>query len=185
VRMYGVFHKQYNILVDDTNWITNSNQAGKNKLMDSYAKIFIKSNFEARMKGKKGKVNITKFTPNTEMSISKMGATAEKYALQVKDLTNILTPLHKEISHLELQWMDFGRKVRRAAWDPGSANYQKLKEIRHEIVTKRFKAIKLEKALAKARSSLYSLNKTLRTANFACTTSSENANPPDKTKKNS
>ncbi|CAJ0645812.1 13622_t:CDS:2 [Entrophospora sp. SA101] len=151
----------YDVPVDDTNWITNSNQAEKNKPVIFLTQIkyrkakpgkaFIKLNFEARIKGKKGNVNISKFTPNTEMSISKIEATAEKYTLQVKDLTKILTPLHKEISQLELQRMDLVRKVGRTAWDPGSANYQKLKEIRHEIATKQFEAIKLEKALAKAR----------------------------------
>jgi hypothetical protein len=53
--VYDVFHKQYDVPVDDTNWITNSNQVGKNKpaifqaffninqiesLMDSYGLQF-------------------------------------------------------------------------------------------------------------------------------------------------
>src|SRR5438128_3548989 len=58
--------------------------------------------------------------------------------------------------------MDIGWKVRRSQWDPGSNNYRELKEIRREITVKRLEAIKLEKALAKAKSSLYSINKTLR-----------------------
>jgi hypothetical protein len=146
--VYDAFSKQYDIPVDDTKWITNSNQAGKNKpaifkaffntnkiqsLMEPHGlqfnwkvifinkwtirllgkakpgKEFIKSNYEARKKAKKGKTNITKPTLMTPtLDRSNMEALAETHMKEVKDLTKILTPLRKEISRLELQRMEIG-----------------------------------------------------------------------------
>ena len=68
--------------------------------------------------------------------------------------------------------MDIGQQVRGATWDPGSANYLKLKKVRQTITTERLKAIKLEKTLASARSSLYSLNKALRATSTITTSKS-------------
>jgi len=87
---------------------------------------------------------------------------SENHAIQVKDLTNSLRPLRRELSQLELQRMEIGWKVRRSSWDPGSSDYQKLRKIRREIAIKRLEAIKIEKALAAAKSTLYGLNRTLR-----------------------
>ncbi|RUS29078.1 hypothetical protein BC938DRAFT_481086 [Jimgerdemannia flammicorona] len=92
-----------------------------------------------------------------------MEALAETQVSQVKHLTSTLRSLHKEISQLELNRMDIGWKVRKSPWDPGSDGYRELKEIRQDIAVKWLEAIKLEKTLARARSSLYSLNKALRT----------------------
>ena len=77
--------------------------------------------------------------------------------------------------------MNIGRKVRKSQWDPGSEDYRELKKIRREISVKQLEVFKLEKAVARARSSLYSLNKALRAANFTSTdTTSLNTSPPDK-----
>ncbi|RUS34294.1 hypothetical protein BC938DRAFT_481373 [Jimgerdemannia flammicorona] len=104
------------IPVDDTNWITNSYQRltfvnkwtvhllGKAKP----GKTFLKSNYEAR---KKGKINVTKSMPTTEMLTLdhlKMEALAKTQVSQVKHLTSTLRSLHKEISQLELNQMDIG-----------------------------------------------------------------------------
>jgi hypothetical protein len=144
-------------------------------------KTFVKSNYEAR---KKGKVNTAKSTPTMEtpaLDRSNMEAQAETHASQVKDLTSTLRTLRKELSQLELNRMNIGRKVRRSQWDPGSEDYRELKKIRQEISVKQLEAFKLEKAVARARSSLYSLNKALRAANFtSTTTTSLNTSPPDK-----
>src|SRR4051794_7062036 len=94
----------------------------------------------------------------------------ENLEMQVKNLNCTLKPLRKDLQRLELNRMDIGRKVRsRETWDPGSADYKELIEIRQNIATKRLKTIKLEKALAKAKSSLYSLNKALQTTNITIT----------------
>ena len=144
-------------------------------------KTFVKSNYEAR---KKDKVNTAKSTPTMEtpaLDRSNMEAQAETHASQVKDLTSTLRTLRKELSQLELNQMNIGRKVRRSQWDPGSEDYHELKKIRQEISVKQLEAFKLEKAVARARSSLYSLNKALRAANFtSTTTASLNTSPPDK-----
>ena len=58
--------------------------------------------------------------------------------------------------------MNIGRKVRRSSWDPGSEDYSELKKIRQEIAAKRLKVINLEKALVRAKSSLHSMNISLR-----------------------
>jgi len=144
-------------------------------------KTFVKSNYETK---RRGKSNVTRTVPATEMLTldrPKMEALAETYTSQVKDLTSALRPLRKEISQLEIQRMDIGQKVRRSQWDPGSEDYRELKKIRREISVKQLEAFKLEKAVARARSSLYSLNKALRAANFtSTTTTSLNTSPPDK-----
>ena len=145
------------------------------------SKVFIKSNFEARKKEKKDKTNITKLTLVMPiLDHSKMKAQAKIHIKEVKDLTNILTPLRKEISRLELQRMEIGRKVRRSKWDPGSDNYKELKRIRREISVKRLKVIKLEKNLSIARSLLHSLNKALNFASITRTITPENANSAKK-----
>lgn len=60
----------------------------------------------------------------------------------------------------------------RSQWDPSSEDYRGLKEIRQEISVKWLEAFKLEKALARARSSL---NKALReTKTLNTTTVAEN-----------
>ena len=60
--------------------------------------------------------------------------------------------------------MNIGREIRKArrSWDPGSDDCQKLKEARREIAVKRLEIIDLEKALVRAKTSLYSMNKALR-----------------------
>ena len=80
--------------------------------------------------------------------------------------------------------MDIGQQVRRATWDPGSANYLKLKTIRQMITAKRLKVMKMEKTLASARSSLYALNKTLRkTGTTYSTAACGDEDPADKVEK--
>ena len=136
------------------------------------SKSFVKSNYEAK---KKGRTNTTKSTPAMEMSSverSTMQTQAQAHALQVKDLTSALRTLRRKISQLEQERMDIGRQVRGATWDPGSADYLKLKKVRQTITTERLKAIKLEKTLASARSSLYSLNKALRATSTITTSKS-------------
>jgi hypothetical protein len=148
-------------------------------------KTFVKSNYESR---RRGKTNVTRTVQTTEVPRSdhlEMEARAEIIASQVKDLTSTLSPLRKELSQLELKRMDIGRKVRRSQWDPGSNEYCELKNIRRAILSKRFHAFKLEKELARARSSLYSLNKALRATNFArATITPESTSSPGETKKN-
>jgi hypothetical protein len=107
-------------------------------------------------------------------------AQADVHMKKIRSLTNILTPLRKEISRLELQRMEIGRKVRRSQWDPGSDNYNELKRIRQEISIKRLKLIKLEKDLSTARSLLHSLNKALNFASTTRTIASESANSAKK-----
>jgi len=101
-----------------------------------------------------------------------MKTQAQAHASQVKDLTSALKTLCRKISQLEQERMDIGRQVRGATWDPGSADYLKLKKVRQTITTERLKAIKLEKTLASARSSLYSLNKTLQVTSTTITSKS-------------
>ncbi len=112
-----------------------------------------------------------------------MEAQADVHMKKIRSLTNILTPLRKEISRLELQRMEIGRKVRRSQWDPSSDNYRELKKIRQEILIKRLKVIKLEKDLSTARSLLYSVNKALNFASTTHTITSENEGSSDKAKK--
>jgi hypothetical protein len=221
--IYDVFHEQWDIPVDDTNWITNSYQAGKTKaavfraflntnkiesLMNSYGlqfawrltfvnrwtvrllgkakpgKTFVKSDYEARKKGKDRITNPTLAMEMPNLDHSKMKALAETHASQIKELTDILGPLRKELSHLELQRMDIGRRVRNLPWDPGSDLYQQLKSVRKEISTKRLKVIKTERTLANARSSLYALNKALRATEATnTTTTTGNTNPQEKSGK--
>jgi hypothetical protein len=221
--IYDTFRGQWDIPVDDSNWITSSHQAGKSKpatfgaffnmnqvesLVDSYGlqfawrltfvnkwtvrllgrakpgKTFVKSNYESR---RRGKTNVTRTVLTTEVPTLdrlNMEAQAEIIASQVKDLTSTLRSLRKELSQLELNRMDIGRKVRRSQWDPGSNDYRELKKIRQEISVKWLEAFKLEKVLARGRSSLYSLNKALRATNFtSATITSENASPPGEAKK--
>jgi len=132
-------------------------------------KTFVKSNYEAR---RKRKTNVARSTLTTEVPPSdrlEMEALAETRTSQINDLTRALRPLRKEISKLELRRMDLGRCVRKLPWDPGSDNYQKLKEIRQAIGIKRLEAIKIEKALAAAKNSSYELNRALRTSAAANT----------------
>lgn len=217
--VYDAFHKQYDIQVDNTNWITNSYQAGRNKpatfkaffnmkrvesLMDSYGlnfawrmtfinrwtvrllgkaksgKTFIKSNYEEQKKK-----SIKPILVKTSDTLDRLNveAQADVHMKKIRSITNILTPLRKEISRLELQRMEIGRKVRRSQWDPGSDNYRELKKIRQEILIKRLKVIKLEKDLSTARSLLYSVNKALNFASTTHTITSENEGSSDKAKK--
>ena len=211
--IYDTFRGQWDIPVGE-NWITNSYQAGRNKIdvfraflnmsriesiMDSYGlrftcrlifvnkwtvrllgkaksgKNFVKSNYEEK---KKGKTNNT-LVKTLILNHSNIELKVENLETQVKNLTCTLKPLRKDIQRLVLKRMDIGRKVRRReTWDPGSADYKELIEIRREIATKQLKTIKLEKELAKAKSKLYSLNKALRTTNSVSTT--ENVSPSSK-----
>ncbi|RUS35488.1 hypothetical protein BC938DRAFT_482755 [Jimgerdemannia flammicorona] len=97
------------LVFDNTNWITNSYQAEKNKTTTfktvcllgktKPSKTFIKSNYELR---KKGKANINKFMWTIEIlasDCSNMEVLAETHASQIKELTNIPRPLRKELSH--------------------------------------------------------------------------------------
>lgn len=87
---------------------------------------------------------------------------ADKLAEEVKSSTKTLRSMRRELSPLELNRMNIGRKVRRSSWNPGSEDYSELKKIRQEIAAKRLKVINLEKALVRAKSSLYSMNIALR-----------------------
>jgi len=144
-------------------------------------KTFVKSNYDAR---RKRKTNVARSTLTMEVPTldhSKMEALAKTCTSQISDLTSTLRPLRKELSQLELNRMNIGQKVRKSQWDPGSEDYHELKKIRREISVKQLEVFKLEKAVARARSSLYSLNKALRAANFTSTdTTSLNTSPPDK-----
>ncbi|CAG8529334.1 10979_t:CDS:2, partial [Ambispora leptoticha] len=186
--VYDAFHGQWDIPVDDRNWITNSYQAGKNKstafgaffnmnkieskiesLMKSYklefgwklifvnkwtvrllgkaipGKKFITSNYEARKK-RGNYVAYTPITDKTPMKRTDTETAADKLA-EVKSLTRTLRSLRRELSPLELDRINIGRKVRRSSWDPGSEDYSELKKIRQEIAAKRLKIINLEKTL--------------------------------------
>lgn len=126
-------------------------------------KKFIRSNYEAR---KKGKIHTSRSMLATEMPNSTHLEAEEKqaeiHAKDVRDLTSMLRPLRRQIAQLELRRMEIGWKVRNSQWNPASNNYCELKKIRQQIADKRLEVIKLEKALSKARSSLYSLNKALQ-----------------------
>ncbi|RUS19003.1 hypothetical protein BC937DRAFT_88082, partial [Endogone sp. FLAS-F59071] len=183
--VYDTFHGQWDIPVDDSNWITNSYQAGKSKstafgaffnmnkiesLMKSCklefgwklifvnkwtvrllgkaipGKKFITSNYEARKK-RGNYVAYTPITDKTPMNRTDTETAADKLAEEVKSLTKTLRSLRRELSPLELNRMNIGRKVRRSSWDPGSEDYSELKKIRQEVAAKRLKVINLEKAL--------------------------------------
>ena len=86
-------------------------------------KTFVKLNYEAK---KKGKANITKPMLIETPTLDRLNAEAqaEILASQVKDLTSTLRSLRKELSQLELNRMDIGRKVRRSQWDPKTKRNQ-------------------------------------------------------------
>jgi hypothetical protein len=144
-------------------------------------KTFVKSNYEARRK--RGRyVAYPPTTGMTPMSHTDMETEADELAEEVKSLTNALQSLRRELPPLELNRMNIGRDIRKAKmpWDPGSGDCRKLKEVRREVVTKQLEVIRLEKALAKARSSLYSINRALRArpTTAAATSTATNTDAP-------
>jgi hypothetical protein len=187
--LYDALHEQWDIPTNDGRWITNCYLAGKSKptvfgaffntsrlesLMKSYGLQFrwrisfinkqtvrllgvakpgktFKSNDEKRKKQEKYTV-CTPAMDVTHQGRIEMETTADELVEQVKNLTNILRSSRKELSPLVL-----------ARMDPGSAGYRKLKELKKKILAKQFEITKLERELAKARSSLYAVNKALRT----------------------
>jgi len=77
-------------------------------------KTFLKSHYKVRKKEKKNKTNITKLIlVILTLDCLNIEVLAEIHMKEVKDLTNILILLRKEISQLELEQIDTDRQVRR------------------------------------------------------------------------